>query len=231
MRDDRELLARAMSHIDDRMILAARRPHKKLRRWIPVAVAACLVVAVWQVYPYLRQVINTDLVLGGPAGETLPEADEGILTPNRPDEKDIIGQHIPAELGAATITVTNVTEDTVTLRIVKTDSAPIYAALYDLLGYPLATTEADYRVEGVVIQSNQLKLLADGDDGYIYSLPQSKGSHEIVLDFSSVRHGDYPMLEHIGLYAYIGENGESESIFFSLAIPEDTTTGEGIPID
>ena len=39
------------------------------------------------------------------------------------------------------------------------------------------------------------------------------------------------MLEHIGLYAYIGENGESEIIFFSLAIPEDTTTGEDILID
>ena len=61
MRDDREMLAYAMSHIDDRMILAARRPHKKIRRWIPVAIAACLVVVIWQIYPYLRQVINTDL--------------------------------------------------------------------------------------------------------------------------------------------------------------------------
>ena len=231
MRDDREMLAYAMSHIDDRMILAARRPHKKIRRWIPVAIAACLVVVIWQIYPYLRQVINTDLAIGGPAGETAPEAGEEILRPNKPEQEQIIGQNIPQKLGSATITVTDVTEDTVTLRIVKTDSTPIYAALYDLLGYPLATTEEDYRVEGVIIQSHQLRLSVDGDDGYVYSIPKAAGTYEIVLDFSAVRHGVYPMLNHVGLYAYVGGEGEAESIFFSLAIPEDTTTGESRPID
>ena len=42
---EQEILARAMSCIDDDMILAAHAPRKKIRRVIPVAVAACLIAA------------------------------------------------------------------------------------------------------------------------------------------------------------------------------------------
>lgn len=222
MTHEQEMLARAMSHIDDDMILAAHAPRKKMRRTIPYLIAACLVVVVAISFPYLRTVINTNTDLFG-------SSDEGIrddATNQAPEKYPYNEQNIPATLGGTTITLTATTETTATLTLVKTDDTPVYAMLYDRIGGALASTEPNYKDNGITIRPHTIRLYVNGAEQPVYRFPTAPGTYEIVVNFASIRNGTYPMQDILGLYAYIGEDQKPITVRFSLEVlPESTESG------
>lgn len=229
MTHEQEMLARAMSHIDDDIILAAHAPRKKVRRVVPYLVAACLVVAVVVSFPYLRAVINVDTDLFGP-GDEANKNDAGAMSPEAyPSTK----QGTPVTLGGTTLTLIATTNTTATFTMVKTDSTPLYAMIYDLREGALASTEPDYKDNGVTIRPNTIRLYVNHAEQPVYRLPSAPGTYEVVVDFAIIRNGTYPMREYIGFYAYIGKDEEAVTERFSLeVIPEATETNAvtaGVP--
>ncbi len=223
MTHEQELLARAMSHIDDDMLLAAHAPRKKIRRVIPVAVAACLIAAILVAFPYLRTAINTETDLFGPGDENMDMENVGGL---KPETYPYAQMGIPVSLGGTTITLTATTETTATFTVVKTDDTPIYAMLYDRMNNALASTEPDYKDNGVIIRPHTIHLYVNGAEQPVYRLPKAPGTYTVVVDFAIIRNGAYPMQEHLGFYAYIGEDGAAVTERFSLeVIPPDTAEG------
>ena len=218
-----EILARAMNHIDDDMILSAHGKRKKVRRVIPVLVAACLIAVLAVSFPYLREVIDTNSDLLGPADGD--QGEPGVVSP-KPEDTNYIEQDITTSLGGATFTLTHTTETTATFTMVKAFDVPFYAMFYDRRGGVLASTEPDYKDNGVTIRPNTIRLYVDGADQPVYQLPTAPGTYEITVDFASIRNGKYPMRECIGLYAYVGEDGEAVTVKFSLDVEEETTGAE-----
>lgn len=212
MTHEQELLARAISHIDDDMLLAARAPRKKARRVVPVAVAACLLAAIIASFPYLRTVINTNSDLFGP-GDEVNQEDAGSLSP---EEYPYAEMGTPVSLGGTTLTLIATTDTTATFTVVKTDDTPLYAMLYDLRENALASTEPDYKADGVTIRPNTIRLYINGEAQPAYKLPKAPGTYEVTVDFSIIRNGTYPMREYVGFYAYIGKDGEAVTERFSL---------------
>jgi hypothetical protein len=137
---------------------------------------------------------------------------------------------IPVTVGNSTLTLTDVTETTVTLTLVKTTSEPLYAAVYDRMGDALACTDPDYKVDGVTIRAGRIKVYpADAADGVAEPetvLPTDAGTYTVVIDFTSVRNGSYPMEEYLGVFAYSGKDGAPETVYFSLAVPEAETPAD-----
>ncbi len=223
MTHEQEMLARAMSHIDDDMILAAHAPRKMVRRVIPVLAAACFIVALVVSFPYLRTVINTNSDLFGPSDEAVKN--DAVI--EKPEELPYTGQDHAVTLGGTTLTLTNTTATTATFTVVKTDDIPVYAMLYDRLGNALASTEPDYKDNGVTIRPNTLRLYVNSAEQPVYRFPTAPGTYEVTVDFTSIRNGTYPMQESIGIYAYIGEDGEPVTIRFTLDVisePAETET-------
>ncbi len=224
---EQELLARAMNHLDDGMIEAAHGKHKRLRRLVPWVAAAAVVVVMIRVYPYLRTVIETDGPPKGhgPAGdgvisEEVAETDESgmIITPANPDpDEPLAGIGIPVSLGSATLTLTEASDTHLTFTLVKTDDTPLYAALYGLRGDVLASTQPDYKEDGVLIRPYRLRIYTDGATEPAYELPAAPGTYEVVLDYTSIRNGSYPMQECVGFYAYIGKDGKPVTTRLSLS--------------
>lgn len=217
-----EMLTRAMSHLDDKLILSAHGPRKKVRRAIPVIITACLVVALIIAFPYLRKVINTD-------SDILNPNDDGVIddaSPIKPEMYEYTPQDRSVPLGGTTLTLTDTTDTTATFTVVKTDEVPLYALLYDRRGDVLASTEPDYKDNGVTIRPNTLKLYVNGQETPVYRFPTAPGTYEVTVDFSSVRNGPYPMRECIALYAYIGKEEEAVTLHFSLSVEEVTTVAE-----
>lgn len=217
-----EILSRAMNHLDDKMVLSAHGPRKKARRAIPVVIVACLVVALIVAFPYLRRVINTN-------SDILNPNDDGVIddaSPIKPEMYEYTPQNMAVTLGGTTLTLTDTTDTTATFTVVKTDEVPVYALFYDRRGDVLASTEPDYKDNGVTIRPNTLKLYVNGQAASVYRFPTAPGAYEVVVDFSSVRNGPYPMRECIALYAYVGEDGEAVNLHFSLAVEEVTTVAE-----
>ena len=218
-----EMLARAMSHIDDGMIEAAHGPRKKLRRVIPVVIAACLIAALWVSFPYLREVIDTNSDILNPEDGSGDAGDSA----DKPETSPVLDLSTPATLAGTTMTLTNVTDTTATFEMVKTDSAPVYALLYDLRDGALASTEPDYKVNGVLIRPKTIKIYVDGADTPVYHLPSAPGTYRVTLDFTTIRNGSYPMRDYVGIYAYVGEDKEEATTqFFSLKVPEVSDTTE-----
>lgn len=222
MTHEQEMLARAMSHIDDELILAAHAPRKKLRRAVPVLIAACLMIVVAVSFPYLREVIDTDLVLRGPLWNK-EEQNEDVVIPDAPDKDDLKGTDISVTIGGTTVTMTDVTETTASFTLVKTDDVPLHAMLYDRLNAALASTESDHKEDGVTIRPHTLRLYVNGASEPVYAFPTAPGTYEVVVDFTVIRNGIYPMQEFMGLYAHIGEDGEAVTVMFSLEVVPDTT--------
>ena len=131
-------------------------------------------------------------------------------------------------MAGSTITLTAVTETSVTLTLVKTTSTPLYAAVYDRMGDALACTDPDYKVDGVTIRAGRIKVYADWATEPETVLPSEAGTYTVVVDFTSVRNGTYPMENYLGIFAYSGTDGAPETVYFSLVVPEteDGTTGE-----
>ncbi len=207
---EQEMLARAMCHIDDDLILAAHAPRKKLRRIIPAALVACLCLVVIFAFPTLRELVNLE-----GAGDAVQPSETGPLAPI---ETADLGNAVlvPDTLGGSTVTVTAVTETTVTFTLVKTDSEPLYIALRGRRGDTLASTEEGFRDNGVLIRPYTLKLTVDGAAATTYHLPTAPGSYTVTLDFSSIRNSPYPMNDSLLFYAYIGMDEAAEEIAFSL---------------
>lgn len=225
MTHEQEILARAIGHIDEDMILSAHAPRKKVRRVIPVLIAACLIVALVAAFPYLREVINTNSDILGPT------ADGDVEEEFRDDPLAGLPTHeagTPITLGGSTLTLTHVTETTATFTLVKTDDTPVYAMIYHRDGSALASTEPDYKDNGVTIRPNTIRLYVDGAEQPVYRLPANPGTYEVVVDFKSVRNGQYPMKDYMGLYAYIGEKQAAVTMKFSLVVPEETTGSETV---
>ena len=224
MTHEQEMLARAMSHIDDDMILAAHAPRKRNRRAIPYAVAACLIVALILSFPYLRTIINVDTDLFGP-GDNVNKDEAGVMVP---DAYPSNPQNTAVTLGGTTLTLTAATETTATFTVVKTDDTPLYAMLYDRLEGALASTEPDYKDNGVIIRPNTIRLYVNGEEQPVYRFPTAPGTYEVVVDFTSIRNGTYPMREYVGLYAYIGKDDEMVTERFSLEVVSKDTEAESV---
>jgi hypothetical protein len=141
--------------------------------------------------------------------------------------------NVPVALGDSTLTVTDVTETTLTLTLVKTDNTPIYAAVYDRMGDALACTDPDYKVDGVTIRAGRIKVYSNGAADPATELPTVPGTYTLVVDFTAIRNGTYPMEEYMGFLAYIGKDGAPVTVYVSLAVSQaDTTEGVSeVPID
>ncbi len=221
------LFAQSMSTVEDALVVAAHAPRAKWRRWLPVAVAVCLVAAFLAAYPYLRTVIdtNSDLI-----DELEGDAVEENGQPGRPVPERYIGVGKPTTLGGTTMTLTSATDTTATFTVVKTDSEPLYLALYDMQGLILASTEPDFRVDGAIIRPYTIRLAVDNTEAILYTCPTAPDTYEITVDFSTPLNGSYPMMSIIGAYAYVGEDGAAVSRWFVLPaeadslIPETTET-------
>ena len=224
---DPETLARGLSHVDDIFVLAAHKGTKKARRLIPWGVAACLIAALAVSFPYLREVINTDLVLRGPDWNKEKDEIGDAEIAHKPKAEEIKGMDIPVTVGSSTLTLTAVTETSVTLTLVKTDDTPLYAAVYDRMGDALACTDPDYKVDGVTIRAGRIKVYANGASEPATELPTAPGTYTLVVDFTSIRNGTYPMEEYMGFLAYIGKDGAPVTVYLSLEIPEEETTAVG----
>ena len=220
-----EMLARGMSYVDHSLLLSAHEGKKKLRRLIPWLAAACVIAVLAVSFPFLREVINTDLKLRGP-GWNKDQVNPDREVADKPGQEDILKENIPGSVGGSTITVTEVTETTVTFVLVKTDDTPIYAAVYDRMGDALACTQPDYKVDGVIIRSNVLKLYVNDSTESQDEIPTQAGTYTIVLDFNRVRMSPYPMEDYVGFFSYTGKDGAPEAVYFSILTPQpeaDTT--------
>lgn len=238
MNREQEILARAMNHIDDRYVLAAHAPRRRLHHALPALVAACLCVVILAVYPFLRELINVENDL---KGDSIPAPEGGYTTGGDEDEdKDYAGDAnsgtgkpeinsyyglgTSTTLGGTTLTMTEVTDTTATFTVVKTDTKPLYVMLFDLKGNPLTTSEEGYRLDGGVIIRNSLHFTVNGATETVKILPSSPGTYTVTVDFSAVRDGTYPMLDYMGLYAYVDKDNQPLMRQFSLVIPQDAET-------
>lgn len=225
---DAKTLAMGLCYVDDTLVIAAHGTAKKTRRLIPWAAAACVVAVLAVSFPYLRTIINTDLVLRGPDWNKEKDEIGDAEIAHKPSADKILAIGTPTEVAGSTITLTAVTETSVTLTLVKTTSTPLYAAVYDRMGDALACTDPDYKVDGVTIRAGRIKVYADGATEPETVLPSEAGTYTVVVDFTSVRNGTYPMENYLGIFAYSGTDGAPETVYFSLVVPEteDGTTGE-----
>ena len=216
-------LLQGLGYVDDALILSAHRSSKQLRRLIPWGAAACAAVLLAVSFPYLREIINTDLVLRDPDWDKESDRVGDAEIAHKPDEESILGIGSFASLGANTIRLTEVTDTTITLTLIKNDDTPLYAAVYDRLGDALACTDPSYKVDGAVIRHGRIKVYTEGSDTPATELPTAPGRYTLVVDFASIRNGSYPMADYVGFFAYIGKNGAPVTVYFSLAVPEETT--------
>ena len=226
------LLMTEMSYIDGALIASAHKGYKRGRRLVPWVAAACVIGALALSFPYLRQVINTDLVLRNPDWNKETDGMGEAETPHKPDEEAILGVGSFASTGGCSITLTAVTDTTLTLTLVKTDHTPLYAAFYDRLGDALACTDPSYKVDGVTIRPGRIKVYAEGATEPETELPTAPGNYTLTIDFTSVRNGTYPMEDYVGFFTYTGKDNTPVAVYFSLILPEEAETTEGeITID
>ena len=209
--------------ISDDMIRSAHEGRKQTRRLIPWVIAACAAGILAVSFPYLREVINTDLILRDPDWDQDKEQVGDAEIPHKPAEESILGIGSFVSLGGSSGTITAVTDTTVTLTLVKTDDTPLYAAVYDRMGDALACTDPNYKVDGVTIRPGRIKIYVDGHPNPAIELPTAPGTYSLVVDFSAIRKGAYPMEDYIGFFSYIGKNGAPVAAYVSLILPEETT--------
>lgn len=221
-----EALARSLNRVDDGLILAAHGKAKRARRLIPWVAAVCVAAVAAVSFPWLRTVINTDLILRGPDWNKEQEGVGEVELPDKPDAESILAIGTPASVGNCTVTLIEVTETTATLTIVKTDGEPLYAAVYDRMGDALACTDPDYKVDGVTIRPNRIKVYTNSASEPAFELPAAAGTYTVVVDFTSIRNGAYPMEDYLGIMAYVGKDAPPATAYFSLALPEPETEPE-----
>ncbi len=212
MTRDQEILARAMSHVDDELIAAAHAPRKKLRHYMPTLIAACLCVVIVAAFPFLRTVINMEKDAGNDApapSETAEGNDAGVLDgwPTGSEDPSLpppaLGDTIT--VGGTRITLADYTDTTATLRIVKTDDTPLYMAMRQRGGGILASTEPGFRDNGTILRPAQIKLFVNGATEWVDDLPHGPGEYHVLVDYSTVTRTDYVVDRFLILYSYTGE--------------------------
>lgn len=227
---DAGTLAMGLNYVDDALVMTAHGTAKKARRLIPWAAAACVIAVLAVSFPYLRTFINTDLVLRGPDWNKDKDEIGDAEIAHKPSADQILPMGTPAEVAGSTLTLTAVTETSVTLTIEKSTDEPLYTAVYDRMGDALACTDPDYKVDGVTIRAGRIKVYpADAAEGAAEPetvLPSAAGTYTVVVDFTSVRNGTYPMENYLGVFAYSGKDGAPETVYFSLIVPETETDTE-----
>ena len=221
---DAMTLAFGLSYVDDALILSAHGKAKKTRRLVPWAVAGCVVLALIAAFPYLRTVINTNLVLRGPnwrEENVVGDAEQ----PNKPAADAILSIGATASLGGSTLTVTEVTDTTLSLSLTKTDGTPLYAAFYDRMGDALGCTEPDYKVDGATIRPNLIRIYSEDGAEPVFTLPEEAGTYTVTVDFSRIRNGQYPMEDYVGFFIYDGEGNPAAVYFSIIPLPSETESG------
>jgi RNA polymerase sigma-70 factor (ECF subfamily) len=223
-----ETLALSVNYLDDAILLAARKTRKRLRRLIPVAVTAACVALIAVSFPYLREVVNTDLVLRDRNWRDETDAAGDAEAAVKPDPSEILPVGSSVTLGGSTLTLDEITDTAATYTLVKTDSTPLYAAVYDRMGDALASTEEGYKVDGVLIRHGTLRIYVNGSEERLTTLPKAPGTYTVVVDFTAIRNGTYPMEEYMAFYAYIGEKASPRRVIFGLDVPsaESDTVAE-----
>lgn len=221
MTREQDILSRALDHVDDDLIAAAHAPHRKWRRVRPFLIAACVLVVVIAVFPLLRDLIDTGYGSLGPSGDGhLSDDPEAAIPLDMPKA----GPDTPLTLGGTTVTMTAVSNTTATFTVQKTDDAPLYIALFGLRGNTMASTEPDYKENGITIRPYTIRLTVNGASAHTYNLPSAPGTYTVVVDFASVRNGTYPMRELMGFYNYGGKDDARQSIAFLLDAEAGTDT-------
>lgn len=221
MNREQEIMARAMCYIDDDLIIAAHAPRKKVRRAVPWLAAACLVAVFLFFYPFLRDVIDTGSDLFAPNAGEAPPLEEPLPDGGKPDEEIPYLPNVDYAVGEHTVRVSSCTETTVTFTVTLTGSEPLYVGFKDRMGGMMATTEPDYKDNGVTIRSEVLDLYIDGSTTAAYTLPADGGTYEVTLDYTWVRDSRYVMAENIYFYVY-GKKDTVTTLVFPLSIPADT---------
>ncbi len=225
MNREQDILSRAVGYADPAFIAAAHAPHRKWRRVAPFLIAACLLVVLIAVFPLLCDLINTGPRVLGPSGDgNIADGAEAAIPLDMPRG----GLNAPLTLGTATVKMTAVTENTATFTVKKTDDTPLYIALYGLRGNTMASTEPDYKENGVTIRPYTIRLTVNGSSAHTYHLPSAPGTYTVVVNFTGVRNSAYPMQELIGFYAYIGKEGAHQSIGFDLEVIADTIETDSV---
>ncbi len=223
MKHEQDILSRAVSYADDAFVAAAHAPRRKWRRVRPYLIAACVLALIIAVFPLLRDLIDTGSGLLGPGGgDPVIDGAEAAIPLDMPKA----GLDTPLTLGGTTVEMTAVTDTTATFTVKKTDDTPLHISLYGLRGNTMASTEEDYRENGVTIRPYTIRLTVNGAAAHTYSLPHAPGTYTVTVDFASVRNGTYPMRELMGFYAYIGEDGERQSVAFHLDATADTVAAD-----
>jgi hypothetical protein len=179
-------------------------------------------------FPYLREVVNTDLVLRDRNWRDETDAAGDAEAAVKPDPSEILPVGSSVTLGGSTLTLDEITDTAATYTLVKTDSTPLYAAVYDRMGDALASTEEGYKVDGVLIRHGTLRIYVNGSEERLTTLPKAPGTYTVVVDFTAIRNGTYPMEEYMAFYAYIGEKESPRRVIFGLAVPsaESDTVAE-----
>ena len=59
-------------------------------------------------------------------------------------------------------------------------------------------------------------------------LPTAPGTYTLVVDFSTIRGGTYPMEDYMSFYAYMGEEKTVMRVFFSLELPPAESESAGV---
>ncbi len=227
MTREQEILARALNGVDDRFIEAAHAPHKKLRHYTPALIAACLCVVIVATFPLLREMVNldnkgNDMAIPNSPAENNTAADNWYLGDPAPEMPDpTLGDTVT--LAGCEITLTDLTDTTATLTIVKADTQFLYAAIRQYAGGILASTEPDYRDDGTILRHHQIKVSVDGVHQPADTLPIPYGNYTVELDFSSLRHGTYRMEDFLIFYTYAGD-GTVEYVRFNIRMPSESVS-------
>ncbi len=254
MTKEQEILSRAMNYVDDDLILAAHAPRQKLRHYTPALIAACLCVVIVATFPFLRDYVGgmdktNDAATPGDAGENVNEGNGSVLdgwlngsqnvSPNPPGLGDTI------RLGGTSVTLDAYTDTTATLTIVKTDSVPLYMAMRQTGAGILASTEPDFRDNGIILRPAQIKLYVNGAVEWVDDLPHEPGEYHVLVDYSTVMRTDYVVGHALLMYSYGGpdgtviaewlhcrnthSSGQEETPEESETLPEVTETAESLP--
>ncbi len=205
-----------MNFVDDGMIEAAHAPRKKLRHYTPALIAACLCVVIVATFPVLRELID----LSDKSADALPPGAavgngsngsgsvlDGWLNGSQNISPDPPGLGDTIRLGGTSVTLDAYTDTTATLTVVKTDSEPLYMAMRQYGGGILASTEPDFRDNGIILRPAQIKLYVNDAVEWVDDLPHEPGEYHVLVDYATVMRTDYVVGHALLMYSYGGEDG------------------------
>lgn len=219
-------LAQGLNYVEDSLLLTARNGSRRIARWLlPRAATVCVLLALAISFPYLRSIINTDLVLRDRDWRKSKDELEDPEISQGPSEDKLLPLGASGTVADSTLTLTAVTETSASLTLVKTGDLPLYAAVYDRMWDALACTDPDYDLDGVTLRPGRIKVYTEGVAEFDTVLPCRPGTYRLVVDFTSVRKGTYPMEDCLGILSYSDKDTPPQVIYFSLTPSEPSSEG------